>query len=184
MDTSLWLTVLGMGGLAFGLIFSLLSLYHVIRTSNTVEEFHSSAMRNAISQVLGGEADYQNAARRIDEIERRFVVVAKGASYRDLRRLAARMAFDAAVDKGASFEDISTRYQRMCELGFRSIRSELTALVQFAYACFEYGRRDEGLQVLAQASERLPAVTNDSLRLRLSMLIEQYGRWLESSDVL
>jgi hypothetical protein len=112
-------------------------------------------------------------------------VVAKGASYRDLRRLAARMAFDAAIDKGsASFEDISTRYQRMCELGFRSIRSELTALIQFAYACLEHGHPDEGLRVLAQARERLPALTNDPRRLRLSMLIERYGQLLESSDVL
>jgi hypothetical protein len=183
MDASQWLTVLGLAGVALGLIFTLLSLNHVIRTSNTVEDFPTSAMTNAIRQVLREEADYQTAARRIDEIERRYVVVAKGASFRDLRRLAARIAFDAAIDKGASFEEISTRYQRTCELGFLSIRSELVTLVQFAYACLEYGNLDEGLRVLALARERLPAVTIDSQQLRLSVLIERCRKLLLSSAV-
>jgi hypothetical protein len=181
MGLSQWLTVLGVAAGILGLVVTLFSLHSVIRASNRMWVDPKKEMNLAISQVLREELDYQTAARRIDDIERRHVVVAKGTAYIDLRRLAARKAFVAAMDKGASFEDISARYQRMCDLGFYSILSELATFVEFAYACLESGHGEEGLHALLQARERLPAAPIDS-QSRLSVLIERCEQLLKSGD--
>jgi hypothetical protein len=183
MDASQWPTILGVAVGILGFVVTALSVNHIIRTSNEAPERSKTELTNAIRQVLREEKDYQTAARRIDDIERRYAVVAKGTAYIDLRRLAARKAFVAATDKGASFEDISARYQRMCDLGFYSIPSELATLVEFAYACLESGHREEGLHVLLQARERLQAAPIDS-QSRLSVLIERCGQLLESGDAI
>jgi hypothetical protein len=183
MDASQWPTVLGVAVGTLGFVITALSLNHIIRTSNEVPECSKTELTNAINQVLREETDYQTAARRIDEIAFRYVVVSKGTAYLDLRRLAARKAFVAATDKGASFEDISARYQRMCDLGFCSILSELVTLVEFAYVCLESGHREEGLHVLLQARERLHAAPIHS-QSRLSVLIERCGQLLGSGNAI
>ncbi len=181
MDLSQWLIVLGLAAAIVGFVVTAFSLNSLIRTSNRMWAHPKKEMNRAISQVLCDEPDYQAAARRIDDIERSYVVIAKGEAYLDLRRLAARRAFTAATDKGASFEDISTRFHRMREVGFYSECSELAILVEFAYACFEYGHQEEGLRVLAQARERFHHTAIDS-QSRLPELIEWCGQLLKSID--
>ncbi len=114
-----------------------------------------TAMLLEIVQVLKDEPRYDQAGRRIDEIERRYVTTATAEERLGLQRSAARMALIAATDKGAAFDTIADRFQARCMLGFDDLFSELAVLVEFAHACADHTRRATGLQVLGQARERL-----------------------------
>jgi hypothetical protein len=80
-------------------------------------------------KVLRDAPRYAAAARRIDAIERRYVRTAGDTERLGLRRSAARMAFIAATDKGASFESVAKRFRACCALGFNDVFSELAVLV-------------------------------------------------------
>jgi hypothetical protein len=113
------------------------------------------SMLREIVQVLQDEPRYEAASRRIDEIEQRYVATAGADERLGLQRSAARMAFIAATDKGASFETIAARFRSRCALGFDDLFSELAVLVEFAHACADHDQRDRGLRVLGEARERL-----------------------------
>jgi len=89
------------------------------------EQSPETAMLLEIVQVLRDEPQYAFAARRIDNIVRQYVTVAKADKQLGLQRSAARMAFIAATDKAASFETVSERFRAMCALGFDLLSSEL-----------------------------------------------------------
>jgi hypothetical protein len=95
------------------------------------------------------------------------------------------MAFIAATDKGASFETVSKRFRARCALGFDDVFSELAVLVEFGYACAEFGKRKAGLRVLGLARDRLDCsgMTRRSAFVRQqSELIEQCRRRLEGGE--
>jgi hypothetical protein len=114
-----------------------------------------TALLLEIVQVLKEEPLYEVAGNRIDAIERRYLTLAADEEKLGLRRSAARMAFVAATDKGASFEAITERFRARCALGFDDVFSELAVLVEFAHACADHAQRDTGLEVLKSARERL-----------------------------
>jgi hypothetical protein len=146
------------------------------------DQVPETAMLLQIVQVLREEQKYETAARRIDEIERHFVSAASPSKRRTLRRSAARMAFVAATDKGASFETVSERFRARCGLGFIDIASELAVLVEFAYACCEFRQRAAGLRVLGRARRKLAgsSMKSGSRFVRLqTKLMEQCRRRLE-----
>jgi hypothetical protein len=136
----------------------------------------------AINRVLHEEREYGAAVRRIDDIERRYLRAAELEERLELQRLAARRAFEAATDMGASFEEVSTRFRRLCWLGFHSTSAEMGKLIQFAYACVEYGHREEGLRLLARAHERLPE-SRLNPQSRVPALLKRCRQLLESEGV-
>ena len=149
------------------------------------EQPTTTAMLLEIVQVLHDEPRYEAAGRRIDDIERRFVMAAESDERLGLRRSAARMAFIVATDKGAPFEAVSKRFRARCALGFEDVFSELTVLVEFAHACSEFGERDAGLRVLGQARERLSGTgrrPRSAFVRRQSEYMELCRRCLEGGD--
>ena len=121
-----------------------------------VQDDRERAMMREISQVIRDKSEYQAAARQIEEIERRYLAAAEGDERVTIQQLAAREILLAATDIGGSLEDIYTRFDMVCEVGFSSTQTELSVLIDLAYACGAHGRWEEGLRVLAQARARLP----------------------------
>jgi hypothetical protein len=140
--------------------------------AHPIEHPRENAMLLEIVQVLKDERDYVTVASRIDEIERRYVDAAEGDERRALQQLAARHAFSAATELGASFGEVSARFHRISEIGFYSPSTEMTVLIEFAEACGSFGYREQGLQILDQARQRLPA-TGLKLQSEVLAVIER-----------
>jgi hypothetical protein len=119
------------------------------------ERSPDTALLLEILEVLRVEPAYATVANRIAEIERRHVAAAGTDEKLTLQRSAARMAFAAATDKGAPFEEVVTRFRRVCELGFSLLFSELANFVEFAHVCGLHRCAEEGLAALDQARVRL-----------------------------
>ena len=150
------------------------------------ERSPDTAMVLEMTHVLLDEPRYAVAAGRIDAIARRHLTSAEAHHRLVFERSAARMAFMAATDKGASFAALSKRFRARCALGFDLLFSELAVLVEFAYACGELGEREAGLAVLGQAQERLAGsgLKPHSVFFREhSEFIEQCRQRLEGGEV-
>jgi hypothetical protein len=142
-----------------------------------------TAMLLEIVKVLRTVPRYAAAARRIDAIEQRYVRAAGEQERLGLRRSAARMAFFAATDKGASFEAVAKRFRARCSLGFDDVFSELAVLVEFGYACAEFGKRKTGLRALGLAQQRLEGSgVKPAAYVHQSGFIEQCHRRLEGGE--
>ena len=146
------------------------------------ERWPETAMALEIVQVLKDDLEFDTAASRIEEIELRYVAAAEGEDCLVLQQVAARLALIAATDLGASFQDVSARFHRICEIGFSSPHSEILVLIEFADVCCSFGHREEGLRVLAQASGRLPE-SGLKLQSAVSVVIEGCRKRLEGGEV-
>jgi hypothetical protein len=138
-----------------------------------------------IVKILRDEPRYAVAGRRIDKIGRHYAATVTEEERLGLQRSVARMAFIAATDKGASFETVSKRFWARYALGFDNVCSELAVLVEFAYACAEFGKRNAGFRVLAQAQERLDGSgmkPRSAFVRQQTMLIEACQRRLKGDE--
>jgi hypothetical protein len=140
-----------------------------------------TAMQLEIIQVLEDESEYEVAARRIEEIERRYVAAADEEERLALQQSAARWTFIAAADTGTLFKEVAARFHRICEIGFSGPHSELAVLVEFADVCNSFGHWEEGLRVLARARERLPD-WGFKLQSKVVDLLDRCQRRLESGE--
>jgi hypothetical protein len=149
------------------------------------QQSHTAAMLLEIVQVLKEEPCYEVAGRRIDEITRRYLTMAAEQERHCLQRSAARMAFSAATDKGASFETITRRFRARCALGFDDVFSELAVVVEFADVCADHAQCATGLRVLEDARGRLASsglLPNHKGARELSKLIESCRQRLANGE--
>jgi hypothetical protein len=147
------------------------------------EEAVFKAMMLQILQVIRSEEQYDSAGKRIDEIGQRYVLTADPRIQMELRRRVARMALYAAINRGGSFQDVSDRFLSRCALGFLEIHSELAVLLEFAHSCGNFDQRSAGIQVLAEARNRLLENRAEILARAFDEYSEQIESCQEQLDV-
>lgn len=147
-----------------------------------IERSPEDAMLLDIVQVLRTQHDHRVAIRQIEEIEQRYVNEAPSEEQLVLRQVAASMVFMALISKRAPFDEVTTHFNRICDLGFHSSHSECAVLLEFASTCGSFGYWEKGLELLAMARARLPvwAFKESS---RITAIIEAIQRRLEAKQL-
>src|SRR5262249_4765737 len=143
------------------------------------------SMMREIVQALKQEPAYRKQTRRILRIERRYLTTVKHQSEKQgLRRLTAKLLLVAASDNAKSFRTVTIRFNRLGQLGFTDLVSEMYACLEYGWCCKRFGKPEVGLRLLQGIRDKLlaaaPKCSTTAMRSYLKM-VERDLKELEKS---
>jgi hypothetical protein len=104
-----------------------------------------------IVRILQSESQYRSAVRRVRAAERRYSKQAVDAAERRVMRVeTAKMLFYAAIDKGAAFRTVESRFREVLSVPCGYLPSEVAVYTAFAASCGSQGRDEVGIRRLEQ----------------------------------
>jgi hypothetical protein len=134
-----------------------------------------------IVRIIQSESQYRSAVRRVLAAERRYSKQAVDPAERRVMRVeAAKMLFYAAIDKGAAFRTVESRFREVLNLPCGYLPSEVVAHTEFAAYCGSQGRAKVGIRRLEQLRADLEHWEGHAPKRLLAYCRGQVGQMLRA----